>query len=73
MSEPLFESPNLDDLSVDPADLDEAARVLRALSVYAEHKASAMRLRMSGDVRTATDTEAVCDYLYHRLPEWARW
>jgi hypothetical protein len=71
--EPLFDAPNLDGLSIDPADLDRAADVFRLLASYAQAKAQAMRLRLAGDVNQAVAMERYCDAEYKRLPEWARW
>lgn len=68
-----FEVPNLDDASVDPADLDNIATVLRLLADYAEIKANAMRYRLEGDILTAVRLERSCQRLYGKLPEWARW
>ena len=69
----LFESPNLDCLSIDPDDLREAANVLHALAQYARRKAEAMEHRLAGNVNVALILEAQLDAQYRKLPEWARW
>jgi hypothetical protein len=69
----MFETPNLDGLSIDADDLDKAAEVLETLARYARRKAKAMRARLSGDVNTALRHEATMERLYETLPEWARW
>lgn len=66
-------APNLDGLSIDPNDLDKAARVLRILSRYATLKAQAMRARSVGMIPQALDLERDLESLYQRLPQWARW
>jgi hypothetical protein len=69
----LFESPNLDGLSMDPADYDRAEQVLRQLAGYCNAKAQAMRLRLAGDVNRALAVERYADGLYQQLPQWAKW
>ena len=69
----LFEVPNLDGLSINPADLYTAASVFGQLAAYAGHKADAMKHRMAGDIECATAHEKNCDRIYRQLPEWARW
>lgn len=66
-------APNLDGLSIDPAELDTAADVFDRLASYARTKAKAMRHRSKGDINTATKFEDSCEQLYKSLPEWARW
>ena len=70
----MFEAPNLDSLSVSPAAMDEASRVLSLLASYAAAKAQAMRHRLeTKDIEAALSFEKNCDATYQRLPEWARW
>ncbi len=69
----MFDPPNLDDMSVDPKDYEEAARVLTRLAEYATWKADAMRRRLSGRVSEAVTREEICDRIYLALPKWARW
>jgi hypothetical protein len=69
----LFDVPNLDDLSIDPADYDRAAQVFDALARYASLKASAMRTRLAGRINPALRMEERLEEIYASLPEWARW
>lgn len=69
----LFDVPNLDDLSIDPQDLRDAQDVLALAYEYAEQKASAMELRMEGDVATASLFEQRAEEIYFKLPKRARW
>ena len=48
-------------------------RVTKDLGCYASNRATAMRLRMEGNIATAMQYERICDGIYDRLPEWARW
>jgi hypothetical protein len=48
-------------------------RVAANLANYASNKATAMQCRLRGDVQAATIYERICDDIYGRLPEWARW
>ncbi len=43
------------------------------LAHYAYNKATAMRCRARGDVVAAQGYEAICQRIYDRLPEFARW
>lgn len=43
------------------------------LGHYACNKAVAMRLRNDGKVDTAMMYDTICEHIYGRLPEWARW
>jgi hypothetical protein len=65
--------PNLDCLSTEAADLDQAARLFGLLAALATEKAVAMRARTAGKAGDARDCEAVCDKLYFALPPWAKW
>jgi hypothetical protein len=69
----LFDVPNLDDLSVDPEDSRRAARVMRALANYLDHKRCAMKYRVAGKIEEASAHENTCDRIYRALPGWARW
>lgn len=69
----MFDVPNLDGLSVDPADLDKAAKVFKLLRKYAKCKAAAMRQRLIGNINEALRHEHNCEVVYNDLPEWARW
>jgi hypothetical protein len=69
----LFDAPNLDGLSIDPADYDRAEQVFRQLAGYCNAKAQAMRLRLGGDVNRALAVERYADGLYEQLPVWAQW
>lgn len=66
-------APNLDGLSIDPADLEAAEKVFALLSAYAGHTASAMRFRLSGDVEAALAFERCAESVYRKLPKWAKW
>lgn len=44
-----------------------------SLAAYACNKATAMRCREYGDVQAALVYELICDGIYKRLPQWARW
>lgn len=69
----MFDSPNLDCLSVDAEDYREASEVLRNLSAYAELKGEAIEQRMSGNIDGALRLEETCEAIYARLPQWAKW
>lgn len=69
----MFETPNLDGLTTDPKDLDNAASVLASLSDYAKTKAKAIRARLVGAIATALLREAECERIYQQLPAWAKW
>lgn len=43
-----------------------------ALGHYAHNKAVAMRERAAGRIETAVVYETICDRIYERLPEYAR-
>jgi hypothetical protein len=40
---------------------------------YGWNKLTAMKLRLTGNIETAMQYEAICESIYSRLPEWARW
>lgn len=71
--------PNLDgladyeDMRAFGRELDQVASAMALLSAYATNKAHAMAFRQDGDIPRAREHEAVCDGIYKRLPEWARW
>lgn len=48
-------------------------RATRDLHNYAWNKITAMACRGRGDVSTALHYEAICDRIYNKLPEFARW
>lgn len=73
-------SPNLDDYSVDPSDLQSVSvelgcvsGTLHDLSVYALLKSRAMRYRLAGDVGQALTIEKDMETIYSQLPPWAKW
>ncbi|HVL15828.1 MAG TPA: hypothetical protein VM529_24870 [Gemmata sp.] len=70
---PLFEAINLDALSNDAPDYDEAAKVLGQYAAYCDMKARAVRLRAIGDVEAAQAHERNAEAIYSRLPQWAKW
>lgn len=49
------------------------ARETKNLARYAWNKATAMRCRAGGKVNEAAQYESICDRIYARLPEFARW
>jgi len=44
-----------------------------ALGCYASNKATAMQCRLRGEIQTAINYEGICERIYNRLPEYARW
>lgn len=49
------------------------ARETKNLAHYAWNKTTAMRCRAEGKVDVALQYESICDRIYARLPEFARW
>jgi hypothetical protein len=47
--------------------------VTAKLANYASNKATAMSLRMRGEIATAVIYEGIADTVYRQLPDWARW
>ena len=45
----------------------------RDLVAYAWNKSTAMQCRLRGDISTAWRYEGICDRIFDRLPEFARW
>lgn len=45
----------------------------REIAAYADNKAVAMECRLRGDIPAALVYEKICDDIYARLPEFARW
>lgn len=45
----------------------------RSLGHYAANKGTAMRCRLRGDIQAALVYEHICEDIYSRLPEFARW
>lgn len=68
----VFEPVNLDGFAR-REELLKLARVCYWLGMYAEDKATAMRLRVEGDIPAALSFENACDHTYKKLPDWARW
>ncbi len=48
-------------------------RAAADLAAYASNKGAAMGCRRRGDIQTALTYEDICDRIYDRLPEFARW
>lgn len=48
-------------------------RATADLANYAANKSTAMSCRLRGDISTAEVYEHICERIYRRLPEWARW
>ena len=47
--------------------------ITRQLGHYAANKATAIKCRLDGRIATALIYESICDTIYDKLPEWARW
>ncbi len=47
--------------------------VTRDLGCYASNRATAMKCRVEGKISIAQDYETICDRIYSRLPEYAKW
>lgn len=69
----MFDTINLDGLTLDPDTLEQVADTLSKLSVYAKLKAKAIRARRAGHVQTALTQERKADAVYVVLPDWAKW
>lgn len=52
---------------------EAAVPATRLLTVYAHTKAVAMKLREDGAIGEALALEQSCDWIYQRLPRFARW
>jgi hypothetical protein len=52
---------------------DGAVRATLDLRNYAWNKITAMSLRAEGDIPQAKKYEDICDSIYSKLPQWARW
>lgn len=50
-----------------------AVRVVKDLANYACNKSVAMKEREQGRIKTALDYEGICERIYARLPDWAKW
>ncbi len=48
-------------------------RATRDLCVYADLKATAMQMRLNGNINGALHYEGLCESIYNRLPDYARW
>lgn len=48
-------------------------RATRDLACYASNKATAMQCRLRGTIQSALQYEGICESIYNRLPEYARW
>jgi len=64
---------NLDEHTIDPAELREVADTLIKLAMYARLKANAMEQRSTGRMRNAEQLETRCENIYQKLPDWAKW
>lgn len=47
--------------------------VTKDLGHYACNRAVAINCRLKGEIQTAQIYETICDQIYDRLPQWARW
>jgi hypothetical protein len=43
------------------------------LASYASNKATAMQCRIRGEIESAMMYEGICDRIYAKLPDFARW
>jgi hypothetical protein len=48
-------------------------RAVKDLANYASNKATAMYCRERGDINGAMMYESICDRIYNKLPQFARW
>ncbi len=51
----------------------ELSKGLGLLASYARAKAKAMTNRAAGNVTSALILEGQCEFIYQKLPGWARW
>lgn len=72
-TEPLFETPNIDCMSINPADVAALGRVFTTLARYCKCKSRAMRYRLAGHIEIALEFERQCQLLYESLPQEFRW
>jgi hypothetical protein len=56
-----------------PAGGKGTRRATADLANYASNKATAQDCRLRGDIKAALIYEGICDRIYDRLPEFARW
>jgi hypothetical protein len=56
-----------------PTRPDGFVRATCDLRNYAANKATAMTARLAGNIDTALAYERICDAIYSRLPEYAKW
>ena len=56
-----------------PAKPKGYVRATKSLGNYACNKSVAMRLRLKGNISAAIRYENICDSIYSRLPEYAKW
>jgi hypothetical protein len=56
-----------------PAGGTGSKRAAGDLACYASNKATAQGLRVKGDIQRAIVYEDICQRIYDRLPEFARW
>ncbi len=47
--------------------------VTRDLGNYAANRATAMKCRLEGQIDTALMYESICERIYQRLPDYAKW
>ena len=46
---------------------------VKLLANYASNRATSINCRMSGKVHTALMYDHICQTIYNRLPDWAKW
>lgn len=47
--------------------------VTRDIGCYASNRATAMKCRLEGKIQIAIQYEDICERIYQRLPQWAKW
>jgi hypothetical protein len=67
----MIDAPNLD--AMNESDLRDCAKWLIELAMYANKKARAIRLRLSGHIADAMTHEADCERIYRTLPKEWKW
>ena len=68
------------DCEISPRELDAYRKSLKAiektmaqLACYCEAKRDAMEMRGAGKISFASDLERICESIYRKLPDWAKW
>lgn len=56
-----------------PDHADGRVRAVKDIKNYCWNAITARHLRVDGNIQTAMEYESICDRIYDRMPEWARW